>query len=72
MKFTIEDMPPLTIEENGKKTSYKGYAFMDESNHCIIIRYGERDRDAMAEYLRSKDDPLGIKYQIIKLCPKQE
>jgi hypothetical protein len=56
MKFTIIKMQHRYefIDENKKKHSYKGYAFMDESNRCIIIVYSERRRDQMAEYLSLK------------------
>jgi hypothetical protein len=70
MKHTIEKLKEkLTIIIDGKSTSYNGYAFIDESGHCIIIVYGENRRDSMSEYLNSKDDPLGIKYKIINLLP---
>lgn len=39
------------VDKNNKKHSYNGYAFMDESNHCIIIVYGEKNRDMLSEYL---------------------
>ena len=40
MKYTIETMSNVI---NGKK----GYAFIDLSGHCIIIVYGENNRDLM-------------------------
>jgi len=55
------------IDENKKKFSLDGYAFMDSSGHCIIIVYGEGKRDTMSEYLDSNKDPLGLKYNIIDL-----
>lgn len=39
------------FDDNKKKRSYNGYAFMDESNHCMIIVYGENKRDLMTKYL---------------------
>ena len=53
MKFDVIKMEHKYefVDENKKKHSYNGYAFMDECNHCIIIVYSERRRDAMIEYL---------------------
>jgi hypothetical protein len=55
------------IDENKKKTSLEGYAFMDSSGGCIIIVYGDGRRDQMSEYLDNSKDPLGLKYRIIDL-----
>lgn len=53
MEFVITDMNHRLefLDENKKKRVYNAYAFMDKSGHCIIIVYGERRRDQMAEYL---------------------
>jgi len=68
MQHTIEKISPLEIlDGKGKLIKINGYAFMDESGHCIIIVYGEGRRDAMSKYLNSESDPLGIKYKIINL-----
>ena len=66
MKFTIENLSAwASFDENGKIV--QGYAFMDESKHCIIIVYGEGKRDLMAKYLEGDTDPLHLKYSIINL-----
>lgn len=72
MKYTIEKMQPLTIIDDGKPITKNGYAFIDENGHCIIIVYGESNKDAMAGYLNEKGDRLGIKYKIIDLWQKHE
>ncbi len=69
MKFTIEKLnkPLVIIDENKKTITLNGYAFMDEHGHCIIIRYGENNRDAMAKYLSGDTDELHIKYHYVNL-----
>jgi 6-phosphogluconolactonase/glucosamine-6-phosphate isomerase/deaminase len=69
MKHTIEILRDKTpfLDDNKKIQWTQGYAFMDESGHCIIIVYGEGKRDAMSKYLDSDEDPLGLKYTIINL-----
>lgn len=58
MKYTITDISYRYefVDDKKKKHSYKGYAFMDESNHCMIIVYGENKRDLMIEYLLENSD----------------
>jgi hypothetical protein len=73
MKHTIEKLKEkLTIIIDNKPISYTGYAFIDESGHCIIIVYGESRRDDMSKYLNSDSDPLGLKYKIIDLLPSSK
>ena len=55
----IRDKTPF-LDERGKIDWVQGYAFMDESGHCIIITYGEGRRDAMSKYLSAKTDEMGI------------
>lgn len=66
MYHTIEKMKEKMefLDENKKKTSSNGYALMDKSGHCIIITWGEGNRDSMSEYLNSDSDPLGLKYEV--------
>jgi len=44
-----------------------GYAFLDESENCIIIVYGEGRKKLMSKYLDGETDPLHLKYSIINL-----
>lgn len=69
MKFTIEKMKsPLTfLDDKKKEIKLNGYAFIDESGHCIIITYGEGYRDLMSKYLSNKGDQLHIKYHCFNL-----
>ena len=63
-------MNPLTIlGSDGKPITKNGYAFIDENGRCIIIVYGEGNRDAMVKYLSDNGDTLGIKYHYINLLP---
>lgn len=39
------------VDENKKKHSYTGYAFIDKCGRCFIIVYGENRRDSLLEYL---------------------
>jgi len=39
------------VDENKKKHSYTGYAFLDEHRYCIIIVYGESKRNLVSKYL---------------------
>jgi hypothetical protein len=41
----------LTVDNNGKKISYNGYAFIDIFGRCIVIAYGEDKRDNINKYL---------------------
>jgi len=52
------------LDENKKKISLTGYGLMDKTGHCIILTWGEGNRDSMSEYLNSNEDPLGLKYEI--------
>jgi len=71
MKHTIEKMdhPLIIIDDNKKKISFNGYAFMDEFGSCTIIVYGEGRRDEMSKYLDGDDDKykLGVIYETIHL-----
>jgi hypothetical protein len=72
MNFTIEKMNEKYefYDHSLKKYfSLNGYAFMDESNHCFMIVYGENRKKSLAEYLKSEEDPLKIKYKIVNLLP---
>lgn len=53
MKYIIIEMKNdyTFINEQKKIVSYKGYAFIDEWGHCIIIVYGESKRDLIKKYL---------------------
>jgi hypothetical protein len=53
MYHTIKKMEgKLTItDKNNKLINLNGYAFLDESNHCIIIVYGEGRKIIMENYL---------------------
>lgn len=41
----------IFYDDNRKLQQHKGYAFIDEWGHCIIIVCGERRRDLMSQYL---------------------
>ena len=71
MYHAIEKISPIEImDDNNKPVKLNGYAFMDEIGNCIIIRYGEGNRDAMSKYLNSEgEDLLGLKYKIVNLLP---
>lgn len=46
MKQTLE-----ILDENNKKNSLSGYAFIDEWGGCIMIVYGEKKKELLAKYL---------------------
>jgi len=48
MKYTIQIMKTILSFDDKK---LKGYAFIDEWGHCIIIVYGESKRDLIKKYL---------------------
>lgn len=48
MKYTIEIMKTILIFDDKK---LKGYSFIDEWGHCMIIVYGESKRDLMIKIL---------------------
>lgn len=52
MKYTINIMKTTLIIDNKK---FKGYAFIDEWEHCIIIVYGENKRNLMKKHLSKKN-----------------
>lgn len=52
MKYTIEIMNTVLVVDDKPLT---GYAFIDESSHCIIIVYGERKRDLLIDLLSSSN-----------------
>jgi len=56
MKHTIQKMNEKLILYEGNKlvASLNGYAFIDDWGHCIIIVYGERNRDTLSQYLSEK------------------
>jgi len=39
------------LDENKKKLSFNGYAFINEWNKCFIIVYGEGRRDLLSKHL---------------------
>jgi hypothetical protein len=52
MNYTVQNMKePLVIIIDKKEISLKGYAFIDEMGHCIIIVYGENRRDSLMKLL---------------------
>ncbi len=51
MKYTIQIMKTVLIFDNKE---LKGYAFIDEWGHCIIIVYGESKRDLVKKFLSKK------------------
>jgi len=70
MIHTIENMKNNLVYHEGKTLiSLNGYAFIDELGCCIIIVYGESNRDKMSEYLSNDNSEslVNIKYKNIKL-----
>jgi len=41
----------IFYDDKKKLQVHKGYAFIDENGHCIIIVNGEKKRDMLIEYL---------------------
>lgn len=54
MKYTIQTMKTILNFDDKK---LKGYSFIDEWGHCIIIVYGESKRDLIKKYL-SENAPI--------------
>jgi hypothetical protein len=52
MRFIISKMPPIITIEDNKKLIKNGYAFIDENGYCIIIVYGDNNKDLMSKYLK--------------------
>lgn len=53
MRYTVINMEHKMeyVDENKKKISLNGYAFLDENEKCFIIVYGESKRDGLLKYL---------------------
>jgi len=53
MKHTIVQMKQKLefLDENNKKDSLSGYAFIDEWGGCVIIVYGEKKKELLSKYL---------------------
>ena len=49
MKYTIQTMETILVFDDKE---LKGYSFIDEWGHCIIIVYGESKRDLIKKYLK--------------------
>jgi len=49
MKYTIETMDTILVVDDKPLT---GYAFIDNTGHCMIIVYSERKKDLMIELLK--------------------
>lgn len=60
MKHTIVPMKQKIeiLDENNKKISLTGYAFIDDWGFCIMIVYGEKKKELLTKYLSESNMPL--------------
>lgn len=60
MKHTVVPMKQILeiLDENNKKISLGGFAFIDEWGFCIMIVYGEKKKELLSKYLNESILPL--------------